>query len=789
MKKRFTKKSYQPVSLLKSPRLKNANKLVIVESPSKCPKIEGFLGTEYMCIASIGHIRYIKGLKSIDIKNNYDIEFDLCNDKVEHVKEMKELVTMFRSDNIFIGTDDDREGEAIAWHLCEVLGLSISETKRILFHEVTKPALVNAVSSPTTINMKLVNAQKARQVLDVLVGFKVSPYLWKYLYNNKENSLSAGRCQTPALRLIYDNNETIKQEGNSSIQYKASGIFFDKHITFHLNHVFESNDLFLSFLNKSKTHSHTIVFSKETQHTRSPPSPFSTSRLLQTANQLLHMSPKETMDHCQQLYQSGFITYMRTESTKYSNSFLEKMKQFITSNYNTQCLPNDLSGLVHKSSVHPHEAIRVTDITINKIESKNNRMLSVYSLIRKNTIESCMSEYKYTSTKININAPQEYIYEYSIETPIRLGWKSYSEHTPITQLQQEAKSLLFYFQSYSNKEIDYIRIEGTPYQKKGTSYYSEASLINTLEKMGIGRPSTFASIVQTIQERNYVERKDIPGMIVEVIHYSLEKGIVNKEIMEKEFGAEKNKLMITNTGLLVLPFLLEHFNSLFEYDYTKDMETKLDDISNGSQIEWFELCDQCNKQIKELSGPIKKVDKKCYPIKENYDLVFEKYGPSIRHHINEKDIEYFPVKKELNLTIADMESQKYTLEELKEEKDKVFGMWNNQEVTIQDGRYGRYIKYGEVKKSIKQITKPTSEISWEEDILPLLQGKVLETNVLRKYNDTTSLRKGKYGPYIFYQTASMKKPEFVNIKKYKGDCFHDPETTILEWVQQSISSK
>ena len=332
--------------------------LVIVESPSKCKKIEEFLGNEYTCIASKGHIRNIPDLKAIHPDFSM-VHYSISEDKKTYVEQMKQTIKLYDTSNIFVATDDDREGEAIAWHICEVCELSVKTTKRIIFHEITKPAIVNAIQTPTIINMNKVYAQQTRQILDMWVGYKISPFLWKY---DKTNGLSAGRCQTPALRLVYDNHILLQQSKSIDIQYKTTATFFSQNIPFVLQHDFrEPNEMEL-FLKKSITHDYFLQPSPICKEiTKSPPNPFNTSHLLQVANNILHYSPQETMSLCQELYQNGDITYMRTESTKYSVLFVEEIMEYITKEYDATYHGN-IQSLISNEKTNPHEAIRVTHI-------------------------------------------------------------------------------------------------------------------------------------------------------------------------------------------------------------------------------------------------------------------------------------------------------------------------------------------------------------------------------------------------------------------------------------------
>ena len=610
--KYYKKKGYAYSNTkIKSSHFNDARYLVIVESPSKCAKIESYLGMDYCCIASKGHIRSIKGLKSINTKSDFHPTFEFIDEKKGHVEQMKEIISRFSDEDIFLATDDDREGEAIAWHICEVFNLPVNTTKRIIFHEVTKPALIAAINNPTTINMKLVQAQQARQVLDVIVGYKVSPFLWKYLYNNKENSLSAGRCQTPALKLVYENDIKCNSSINENdIFYKTVGTFFNTNKKFLLNaESCKEESKLKNFLTETVKHKHILDVGKDKPGSRSPPKPFHTSRLLQTASNMMSASPKETMDLCQQLYQNGYITYMRTESTQYSKPFLEVASKYIEDNYGSGSLTKGIRKLENKDESNPHEAIRVTQIAVKNISADNSRLMTLYKLIWRNTVESCMTEYTFNTVPIEISAPYNNKYTYNIEIPKQLGWKKIEITKSATTLQEDPSAEKLFFESQKGNVIPYNVIESSCIVGSRHSHYSEASLINKLEELGIGRPSTFASIVETIKERGYVKKGDIPGTKINANKYTLKNTKLDITKEEKEFGNEKNKLSIETIGTLTLEFLLKYFDEMFSYEYTKNMEDKLDLISSGTIDEWESLCKECYNQIKELAKPIKNITK------------------------------------------------------------------------------------------------------------------------------------------------------------------------------------
>jgi len=786
MPPKFFKRSYKKTTEKISPNLSTAKYLIIVESPSKCTKIERYLGEEYCCIASKGHIREIDGLKSIDTKKTYEPTFSIIEEKRSHVEQMKKVIENFSKQNIILASDDDREGEAIAWHICKIFDLSIETTKRIIFHEITKPAILKSIENPTTINMDLVHAQHARQVLDIIVGFKVSPFLWKYLYNNKSNSLSAGRCQTPALRLVYDN----EKEKNAGVEtkYKTIGTFLEKRIPFELNYEFDTQEQVVNFLEKSKDFSHKLSLSSPKEATKSAPKPFHTSRLLQVANNVLHISPKETMNLCQILYQNGYITYMRTESSQYSKPFLEQAEKHILGEYKSNKYVGDLSKIENKDASNPHEAIRVTHLETKAISNTDDtRLASMYRLIWRNTLESCMSDAKYNNIKATINAPLEKKYEYTIEIPLFLGWKIIMDKSDMDSSSQ-VTGMHLYLQSIekTNKPIQYHSVDSTVVVRNKHQHYTEASLINTLETLGIGRPSTFASIVETIQDRGYVKKTNIEGTLTKCIEFKLSGKVIEKTEKEKTFGNEKNKLVIQPTGILTVEFLIHNFENLFSYEYTKNMESQLDLVSSGKEKAWSAICSNCDNEIKELSKTIKNISKQTYPLDETHEVVFQAYGPSIKHTLEDGTVEYIATKKDMKIDLEKLKDGKYSLDDLIEIKNNCLGKYEEEEMYIKNGRYGPYVEWGSKRESIKEIEKPLNEITLsdvEKHLFNILNKK--EKNVLRELSQDFSVRKGKFGAYVYYKRKDMAKPEFLNIKKFNEGFMTCEKDTLLKWLQDT----
>lgn len=789
--KRFFKKKSFPSSATPKPKKEksinpNAKYLIIVESPSKCAKIESYLGDEYCCIASKGHIRTIEGLKSIDTKSTFIPKFSIIEEKQSQVEYMRPIISMFSKSNIILASDDDREGEAIAWHICEVFDLPVATTKRILFHEITKKAIIDAVNSPTIINMNLVHAQHARQVLDMVVGYKISPFLWKYLYHDKSNSLSAGRCQTPALRLVYDNDK--EKSAGMETKYKTVGNFTTKNLIFTLDHEFDTKEEITQFLETSKTHLHMIKVGSQKETIKSAPKPFNTSRLLQTASNVCHMSPKETMSICQSLYQGGYITYMRTDSTKYSKEFLNKASEYIMKEWLKSEYIGKLDGLELKDINNPHEAIRVTNINLRSLHDVDNpRMNTLYKLIWKNSVESCMADARYNTTGIKMSAPTDKSYKYNVEIPIFLGWKIVNERDDGgAENQNVPGSLLLYLQTLekTGKPISYNYIESTIVVRNKHQHYTEATLINTLEELGIGRPSTFATIVETIQDRGYVKRMDLEGTNVKCVEYKLRGNVLETIEKDKIFGNEKSKLVLQPVGLMTVEFLSKHFQNIFEYDYTKTMEDKLDEVSSGKETDWAKICKTCYKEIGELAKPMKNLEKQVFPIDETHDFVFEKFGPVVRTRTEEGTFEYKPVKKTMKIDLEKLKNQEYTLDELYEIKNDCLGEYEGEQMTIKNGKFGPYVEWGTKRESIKKIDKALDQITLE-DVIKFLENQPVDKSILRVVTPELSIRKGKFGAYAYYKAANSSKPDFYNIKKFPEGFSTCDADVLIRWLQDT----
>lgn len=753
--------------------------LVIVESPSKCSKIESYLGEEYSCIASLGHIREIDGLRSIDTANSFEPTFSMIENKKSHIEHMRTIINRFSKDNIILASDDDREGEAIAWHICDVFQLPVETTRRILFHEITKTAILSAISSPTIINMNTVKAQNARQVLDIIVGYKVSPFLWKYIYSSKDKSLSAGRCQTPALRLIYDNQQELETLNSADFFYKITGTFFERGLLFTLNSQFSTEAEIENFLTAVKTHQHTLTIGSPKESISSPPKPFKTSALLQHASSLLNMSPSETMKLCQELYQAGHITYMRTESSQYSRLFLDQATSYIKSEYKDTKYVGKLEDLENKQAANPHEAIRVTNLgtkTITKTD-KNARLVALYQLIWKNTLTSCMSNATYSIYSLEIAAPLGLLFLHNVEVPIFHGWKI------VDKKEVDNKNDLQYVKALQNP-IQYQSIESSVHLKKPISHYTEASLVKELESLGIGRPSTYASIIETIQDRGYVKKQQIEGITKECNIYRLQRNTnaIETLVEKKTFGSEKNKLVLQTIGKVAIEFLITYFDKLFSYDYTSLMENQLDKVNADN---WSSICKDCYKDIKVLAKSLDTIKKQSYKIDEHHEYTFGKYGPVIKFTKEDGSIEYIPAKQEPEINITLVKEGKYSLDELIEHREASLGLHNGLEAILKQGKYGNYIVWNGKNYAIKDKSKSLNDITidYAKQLIDEFDNAVEDKkDCLRTLSTTMTIRKGKYGPYVFYKCPGKAKPRCLNIKKFTENMFDCSPETLVKWI-------
>ena len=798
--------------------------LVIVESPAKCKKIENYLGINYKCIASYGHFCQLDGLKSIDIDNNFKPTFTLMESKEQQVEKMRKMID--RADDDMLAADDDREGEAIAWHLCNHFNLPVNTTKRIIFHEITKPALLKAVADPTTVNMDVVYAQQSRQILDMLVGFYISPILWKKISQNTKTGLSAGRCQTPALRLVYENKKEIDESPGRKV-YNTTGYFTNKNIPFALNYNYDNEEKVSQFLEDSVNHEHVYDCSKERSVSKNQPKPFTTSGLQQMASNEMRISPKNTMQTCQKLYEGGYITYMRTDSVAYCKEFLDDTEKFIKKTYGDNYVNSNLSDLSNEKATEEkmkqedeeetkdkkdkkgkdnkgkdnkgkdkkgkdkkgkdkkennaqeaHESIRPTNINVENVddnETMGKYERKIYKLIRRNTLESCMAVATFKSITGKLTAPEKHEYRYTSEQICFPGWKKVAGY-------EETSPDFAYLQNMKNGIVlEYNKIICKVTMKDLKTHYTEAKLVQLLEKRGIGRPSTFSSLIDKIQDRNYVKKMNVTGKKIKCIDFELNDCEITEDETEREFGNEKDKLVIQPLGVMVIEFLISQFDELFNYEYTKSMEDTLDIIAKGDKI-WHELCKECLDQIQNLSGDML-TNRNTIKIDDNHTYMIAKYGPVIKCEIN-NEITFKKVRPDIDLD--KLKDGKYELADLLY-TDKEIGVYKDKIAILKKGQYGYYVDWNGNKYSIK--IEDLENINNPDDItidviIPILEKDKSKT-LVRTINETTSIRIGKYGDYIFYKTARMKKPKFLKLNKFNDDYKTCELDVIQKWLKNT----
>jgi DNA topoisomerase-1 len=651
--------------------------LVIVESPSKCKTIESYLGEKYKVIATCGHFRSLTDLSQIDL-NDLTIKFSVTKPKI--LKMLKEEIMM--SKNIILATDNDREGEAIAWHICDSCKIPFT-TPRIIFHEITRDAIQKAIMMPTIIDINKVNSQKCRQILDLYIGFTISPILWKFI----QHKLSAGRCQTPALKMIYE-REVMIQNQTYDTKYIITGIF--NNYEFTLVKGIEKTEI-LPFLeackDKNDFNNEYIIEKKEsTEVSYLPPSILITSTLQQRASQM-GMSPKQTMMCAQTLYEHGLITYMRTETSAYSKTFIEKINKQISLQYGKEYIGSP------SSNVDTHEGIRVTDLKIEKVDFDQN-VNKLYDFIYKQTFQSCMSTAIYVQTPYEIEMPLKYTMRYVYSIAKFNGWKILNEK------EKQDNSIQFM------KKVQCSNITAKEQCDNLLLHYTEAQLINRLEKENIGRPSTYTSILDSIEK--YITKGRVQTKNLSLTHYILNNEIIIEN--ESKCIEEKNKLKITELGEKVVLFCYKYFD-LFEYSYTKEMEVFLDNVGD----KWQPILKEKITKIMECS--FIKIDE----IKPEY-------------------------------------------------KSLHCGLYKKYPLVIKDGPHGYYLEYKKEKTSLKNIDiniEGNINIGeWIKDqemneermniLIQYMNNKVI------KINDSISIRKSEKGYYIFYKTTKMKKPKFYS---------------------------
>lgn len=734
--------------------------LVIVESPAKAKTIQKYLGKDFEVKSSFGHIRDLpkKGM-GIDLATFTPV-YEVSADKKKLVTELKAAVK--KAETVWLASDEDREGEAIAWHLADELKLKDENTKRIVFHEITKNAILKAIENPRKIDQNLVNAQQARRILDRIVGFEMSPVLWKKV----KTGLSAGRVQSVAVRLVVEREQEIRDFKPTST-FKIEGIFLNEskqEISAKLKGDFKEENDAEAFLNQSKDTEFKVLNVETKPGTRSASAPFTTSTLQQEASSRLGYNVTTTMRLAQRLYEDGYITYMRTDSVNLSQEAINGAKSQIISEFGEEYSNPRKFTTKSASAQEAHEAIRPTDFSVKSIGDV--QLNKLYQLIYRRTLASQMSNAKIEKTVIEIgNSKLPYQFEAQGEVIVFEGFlKAYGITKNEDEDDEENEKLLP--KVTTGEILTYKKIEATEKFTKPAARYTEAGLVRKLEELGIGRPSTYAPTIQTIQNREYVDKREILPQEREIVKMTLTKD-VKKQVVNEKFGGDKNKFVPTDIGEVVNEFLTNNFAEILDYGFTAKVEQDFDDIANGSE-KWKEVLGEFYKEFhpkiedveenadratgERLLGKDPKTGKNVY-------ARMGRYGAMIQ--IGEQDDE----QKTFASIMQNQNIATITLEEALELFKLPFDLqdFEGQPVSVAVGRFGPYVKWGETFISIPRGEDPLS-VNQERAEELIREKKAADAPVANYKGEPVTKGKGRFGPFLKYRDI------FVNVpKKYDFD--------------------
>lgn len=736
--------------------------LVIVESPAKAKTIEGFLGKDFTVKSSYGHVRDLSKSKiSLDIDNGFEPEYEIPSDKKKLVEELKKLAK--GAEMVWLASDEDREGESISWHLFETLGLKKDNYQRIVFHEITKPAILHAIETPRKIDLDLVAAQQARRVLDRLVGYELSPLLWKKV----KPALSAGRVQSVAVRLIVEREEEINNFATSS-NFRITAAFTfnrdgqDYTINAELPHRFDSEDEARLFLENCKKSHFAIKDIEKKPLAKYPAPPFTTSTLQQEAGRKLGFTVSNTMRVAQLLYESGKITYMRTDSVNLSQLAIGMAKKEITELYGPEYVKTRQYTTKSKGAQEAHEAIRPTYLNQQTISGTADER-RLYELIWKRTIASQMAEAKIEKTNVVIDVDNnDKNFVATGETVLFDGFlKVYIESVDDADNDSD-NGILPPIAIGQVLELD--KMEATQRFARQPFRYTEASLVKKMEELGIGRPSTYAPTISTIQKREYVEKKDIKGTTREFKVMTLKKGKMTEKNGKENVGFEKGKLVPTDIGTLVNKFLVQYFDTIVDYNFTANVEKEFDKIAEG-QRKWnamiADFYKTFHKRITDTSDNGGKFSgERCLGIDPaSGKKVFVKigrFGPVAQ--IGETDSDEKPRFAGLR---KDQHIETVTLDDVLGlfAFPRELGMFEDADVQVAIGRFGPYIKHKSLFVSIPKTDSP-SEISLERAIELIEAKRNAEVNkTVAVFKDEMKVLRGRFGIYISYKNANYKIPK------------------------------
>jgi DNA topoisomerase-1 len=738
--------------------------LVIVESPAKAKTIEGFLGKDYTVKSSFGHVRdLVKKGYGIDVEKNFTPTYEVQPEKEKVIAELKKLSKS--AEMVWLASDEDREGEAISWHLYETLGLEKKKTKRIVFHEITKSAIQKAIANPREIDINLVNAQQARRILDRLVGFELSPILWRKI----RPSLSAGRVQSVAVRLIVEREREI-QAFKSTSAFKVSAVFLvggKAVLKAELENRFKTEAEAQAFLEKCKGAIYTINSVETKPAKRSPSAPFTTSTLQQEASRKLGFSVSQTMVVAQRLYEAGKITYMRTDSVNLSETAMSQAREAITKNYGAKYHHPRQFKTKSKGAQEAHEAIRPTYIENQEINGERNEQ-RLYDLIWKRTIACQMAdaELEKTTAKIGISSTSEQFVAQGEVLKFDGFLKVYMESKDDEEEDEENSTILPPLSQ--GDKLQLREITATERFTHHPPRYTEASLVKKLEELGIGRPSTYAPTISTVQKRNYVEKTDREGSPRNFTLLSFEGTKISKEVKTENTGAEKSKLFPTDIGMVVNDFLIQYFPDILDFNFTARVEEEFDEIAEG-KMKWTDM-------LEEFYTPFHKTVEKTIDNSERASgeralgkdpksgkpviVRIGRFGPlaqigETNEETGEKAI-FASLRKEQSIETITLED---ALDLFKLPMN--LGSYKEKEVIIGIGRFGPYVKWGEQYISIPRTEDPL-KVDMDRAIELIGEKELADAPIAHSHGKPITKGKGRFGPFIKHGDLYINVPRAYN---------------------------
>ena len=739
--------------------------LVIVESPSKAKTIQKYLGADFVVTSCMGHIRDLPGNdKAIDVENDFTPVYEVNEDKKKVVTDLKKQAK--QADIVWLASDEDREGEAIAWHLVEALDLDPEKTRRIVFHEITKPAILKAIENPRGIDKALVDAQQARRVLDRLVGYGLSPVLWRKVQRN----LSAGRVQSVAVRLVVEREREIQNfTATSQFRVQAEFTVDGKTVTAELPQRFDTEEEAHAFLERCKGASFSVNDLETKPGKKRPSAPFTTSTLQQEASRKLGYSLSRTMKLAQDLYEGGHITYMRTDSVNLSDLAINAMGELISSEYGAQYSnPKNYTTKV-SSAQEAHEAIRPTDAGVRTAGSSEAHK-KLYDLIWKRTVASQMADaaLEKTIATIGISTMEETL-KATGEVLVFDGFlKVYMESVDDDAESEDNKMLP---PLSVGQDLPLEQIMAQEKFQRPPSRYTEASLVKKLEELGIGRPSTYAPTISTVQARNYVVKEDRDGWKRDVRSLTLRNDEINRVVEQENTGAERNKLFPTDIGSIVTDFLIKHFDEIMDYNFTANVEKQFDEIADG-QRKW-------NDMIAEFYGPFKEdVDRTAETAErqsgerklgvdpksgKNVYVRLARYGPVAQ--IGDADDE----EKKMKGLTGKLSMETISLEEALElfKFPYVVGDYEGKPMVVKVGRFGPYVEHDGVFASIPKEEDPLTVTAERAEELVIAKRKAIAERTIKIFDEDPDIQilKGRWGPFIKAGRQNVRIPKDVDAAK------------------------